>query len=139
MYVVEVKNHKGLIEGDCSDRVWKQYKNNGFERTMRNPILQVRNQKRILFGMNKKRRISVPINGLVVFPSASDVSVGADDVLYGLEDLNSFVMEKNQVRVKPVELCRVIKAYGIDLNMVIYDLFAFYKKNCPELLEGIGG
>lgn len=74
-----------------------------------------------------------------MFPSASDVSVGADDVLYGLEDLNSFVMEKNQVRVKPVELCRVIKAYGIDLNMVIYDLFAFYKKNCPELLEGIGG
>lgn len=67
-YVVEVKNHKGLIEGDCSDRVWKQYKNNGFERTMRNPILQMRNQKRILFGMNKKRRISVPINGLVVFP-----------------------------------------------------------------------
>lgn len=138
-YVVEVKNHKGLIEGDCSDRVWKQYKNNGFERTMRNPILQMRNQKRILFGMNKKRRISVPINGLVVFPSASDVSVGADDVLYGLDSLNSFVMEKNQVRVKQVELCRVIKAYGIDLNMVIYDLFAFYKKNCPELLEGIGG
>ena len=99
-YVVEVKNHKGLIEGDCSDRVWKQYKNNGFERTMRNPILQMRNQKRILFGMNKKRRISVPINGLVVFPSASDVSVGADDVLYGLDSLNSFVMEKNQVRVK---------------------------------------
>lgn len=138
-YVVEVKNHKGLIEGDCSDRVWKQYKNNGFERTMRNPILQMRNQKRILFGMNKKRRISVPINGIVVFPSASDVSVGADDVLYGLDSLNSFVMEKNQVRVKQVELCRVIKAYGIDLNMVIYDLFAFYKKNCPELLEGIGG
>ena len=24
MYVVEVKNHKGLIEGDCSDRVWKK-------------------------------------------------------------------------------------------------------------------
>ena len=139
MYVVEVKNHKGLIEGNCSDHVWKQYKNNGFERTMRNPILQMRNQKRILFGMNKKRRISVPINGLVVFPSASDVSGGADDVLYGLDSLNSFVMEKNQVRVKPMELCRVIKAYGIDLNMVIYDLFAFYKKNCPELLEGIGG
>ena len=139
MYVVEVKNHKGLIEGGCSDRVWKQYKNNGFERTMRNPILQIRNQKRILFGMNKKRRISVPINGLVVFPSASDVSVGAEEVLYGLDGLNSYVMEKNQVRVKPVELCRVIKAYGIDLNMVIYDLFAFYKKNCPELLEGIGG
>lgn len=89
--------------------------------------------------MNKKRRISVPINGLVVFPSASDVSVGAEEVLYGLGGLNSYVMEKNQVRVKPVELCRVIKAYGIDLNMVIYDLFAFYKKNCPELLEGIGG
>lgn len=53
--------------------------------------------------------------------------------------LNSFVMEKNQVRVKLMELCRVIKAYGVDLNMVIYDLFAFYKKNCPELLEGIGG
>ena len=139
MYVVEVKNHKGLIEGNCSDRVWKQYKNNGFDKTLKNPVLQMRNQKRILFGMNKKRKLSVPINGLVVFPSASNVSVGADDVLYGLEDLNSFVMEKNQVRVKPVELCRVIKAYGIDLNMVIYDLFAFYKKNCPELLEGIGG
>lgn len=67
------------------------------------------------------------------------MSVGADDVLYGLDSLNSFVMEKNQVRVKQVELCRVIKAYGIDLNMVIYDLFAFYKKNCPKLLEGIGG
>lgn len=132
MYVVEVKNHKGLIEGDCSDRVWKQYKNNGFERTMRN-------QKKILFGMNKKRRISVPINGLVVFPSASDVSVGADDVLYGLDDLNSFVVEKNQVRVKPIELCRVIKAYGVDLNKVIYGIYAFYKENCPELLEGIGG
>lgn len=139
MYVVEVKNHKGLIEGDCCDRVWKQYKNNGFERTMRNPILQMRNQKRILFGMNKMKKLSVPINGLVVFPSASDVSVGAEEVLYGLDGLNSYVMEKNQVRVKPMELCRVIKAYGIDLNMVIYDLFAFYKKNCPELLEGIGG
>lgn len=89
--------------------------------------------------MNKKRRISVPINGLVVFPSTSDVSVGAEDVLYGLDGLNSFVMEKNKIRVKPIELCRVIKAYGVDLNMGIYDLFVFYKKNCPELLEGIGG
>ena len=139
MYVVEVKTNKGLIEGGCSDSVWKQYKNNGFERTMRNPILQMRNQKRILFGMNKMKKLSVPINGLVVFPSASDVSVGAEEVLYGLDGLNSYVMEKNQVRVKPMELCRVIKAYGIDLNMVIYDLFAFYKKKCPELLEGIGG
>lgn len=66
------------------------------------------------------------------------MNVGAEEVLYGLDGLNSFVMGKNKVRVKPIELCRVIKAYGIDLNMVIYDLFAFYKENCPELLEGIG-
>lgn len=139
MYVVEVKNHKGLIEGNCSDHVWKQYKNGRFERTMRNPVLQMRNQKRILFGMNKMKKLSVPINGLVVFPSASDVSVGTEDVLYGLDGLNSFVMEKNKIRVKPIELCRVIKAYGVDLNKVIYDIYAFYKENCPELLEGIGG
>lgn len=67
MYVVEGKNHKGLIEGDCNNRVWKRYKNNGFERTMRNPVLQMRNQKRILFGMNKERRISVPIMDWLCF------------------------------------------------------------------------
>lgn len=139
MFVVEVKNHKGLIEGNCSDRVWKQYKNGRFERTMRNPIFQMRNQKRILFGMNEMRKLSVPINGLVVFPSATDVNVGAEEVLYGLDGLNSFLMEKNKVRVKPIELCRVIKAYGVDLNKVIYGIYAFYKENCPELLEGIGG
>lgn len=139
MYVVEVKNHKGLIEGNCSDRVWKQYKNNGFDKTLKNPVLQMRNQKRILFGMNEMRKLSVPINGLVVFPSATDVNVGAEEVLYGLDGLNSFVMGKNKVRVKPIELCRVIKAYGVDLNKVIYGIYAFYKENCPELLEGIGG
>ena len=48
MYVVEVKNHKGVIEGDVDNRVWRQYKNNGFDKTMRNPIRQMHNQKKIL-------------------------------------------------------------------------------------------
>lgn len=138
MYVVEVKNHKGVIEGGIDDRVWKQYKNNGFDKTMRNPIRQMHNQKSILFGINKSKQLSVPINGLVVFPSALEVNVEMDEILNGVEELNSMVMEKNRVRVNFDELCRVIKAYGIDVREVSQMIHDFYRTNCPELLECTG-
>ena len=56
MYVVEVKNHKGVIEGNVEDRVWKQYKNNGFDKTMRNPIRQMRNQKEYCLALINRNR-----------------------------------------------------------------------------------
>lgn len=138
MYVVEVKNHKGVIEGNVDDRVWRQYKNNGFDKTMRNPIRQMHNQKRILFGINKSKQLFVPINGLVVFPSALEVNVEMNEVLNGVEKLNSIVMEKNRVRVSCNELRRVIKAYGIDVGEVRQMIHDFYRTNCPELLECTG-
>ena len=138
MYVVEVKNHKGVIEGDVDNRVWRQYKNNGFDKTMRNPIRQMHNQKKILFGINKSKQLSVPINGLVVFPSALEVNVEMDEILNGVEELNSMVMENNRVRVSCNELCRVIKAYGIDVGEVRQMIHDFYRTNCPELLECTG-
>lgn len=36
------------------------------------------------------------------------------------------------------ELCRVIKAYGIDVRKVRQMIHDFYRTNCPELLECVG-
>lgn len=91
-----------------------------------------------MFGINKSKQLSVPINGLVVFPSALEVNVEMDEVLNGVEELNSMVMEKNRARVNFDELCRVIKTYGIDVREVSQMIHDFYRTNCPELLECTG-
>ena len=83
-------------------------------------------------------QLSVPINGLVVFPSALEVNVEMDEILNGVEELNSMVMENNRVRVSCNELCRVIKAYGIEEREVSQMIHDFYRTNCPELLECTG-
>ena len=74
-----------------------------------------------------------------MFPSALEVNVEVDEVLNGVEELNSMVMEKDRVRVSFNELCRVVKVYGIDVKKVSHRIHDFYRINCPELLEGAGG
>ena len=67
VFIIEVKNYKGLIVGSEKDSDWRQYKTtpagNTYEKSARNPIKQVNRQIFILSRYFKQYEIDVWIRG----------------------------------------------------------------------------
>lgn len=75
IFVIETKNHKGMIFGDCYSQVWTQVLNGRGHYTFYNPVFQ--NNGHI---NNLSKQIKIPINffaGVIVF---TNESVNLDNV-----------------------------------------------------------
>lgn len=71
VFVIETKNHKGHIFGDCDERYWLQYKIDKYgishTKNFYNPTKQVATHIYRLKGILKENKIRVYINGAVYF------------------------------------------------------------------------
>jgi len=71
VFVIETKNHKGYIFGDCDERYWLQYKIDKYDishtKNFYNPTKQVATHIYRLKGILKENKIRVYINGAVYF------------------------------------------------------------------------
>ncbi len=68
--VVEAKNHKGIISGDISDKIWKKTKRtaeNEYTKKIQNPVKQLSTQIYRLSGALKENGVNVFIEGIVCF------------------------------------------------------------------------
>ncbi|MBR2099872.1 MAG: NERD domain-containing protein [Eubacterium sp.] len=71
VFIVEVKNLKGLIVGNCEEKIWKQYKTDQYGKEHidenKNPVMQVSRQIRILKEYLKANGVKTYIRGVVYF------------------------------------------------------------------------
>ena len=71
VFIIEVKNHSGTLEGGIDDFEWSKYHVSAggvtYKKTVKNPIRQVKRQIFILAGYLRESDINVYIRGYVLF------------------------------------------------------------------------
>lgn len=101
VWIIEVKNYKGYIYGDVKDSKWRQEKissgGNTYSSEIKNPVKQVNRQLSILKQKLKENGINAYINVAVIFPSASELYVNADNVYSSNSDLIDNIKSNKKV------------------------------------------
>ncbi len=101
IWIIEVKNHKGIIRGNVNNPTWIQDKvsshGNAYSSEFKNPLRQANRQMSILKEMLQQNGINAFINVVVVFPSASSVNVNSDKVFSNMSDLNESIRKNKKV------------------------------------------
>lgn len=99
VFVLETKNVHGKVYGSGNSEYWKQYlpdsgyKRYGFtqEHQLRNPIWQnaghIKSLRRLVFGIN------VPVYGIVVFPTETDLYVNCEQPVLHMWDVVPFIKQ----------------------------------------------
>lgn len=98
IFVVNVKNHNGTIEGREDASSWQQHKvgrkGGHYSNTIRNPIKRVRWQVHVLADYLKEKQISAWVEGIVYFANPSvrvNVNTERTPVIDSPEALQSYI------------------------------------------------
>lgn len=104
LFVVEVKNHSGIIYGKKSQNTWRQEKRRE-TKYLKNPLKQLSREIRLLDRTLKTFGIHVPIHGCVYFANVKNLVVDSQDVLMSgeklIERITSYktsVLKSSQIR-----------------------------------------
>lgn len=91
VFIIEVKNYKGELVGNEDDYEWKKYKTTGagntYEKTVKNPIRQVKRQIHILAQYLKYYGVDVWVKGYVILLHRNS-PVGSELVLDSIADID---------------------------------------------------
>lgn len=96
IYIVEVKNHGGIISGDKDAAMWTQTKH-GDKQEMKNPLKQLRFQTFLLKDILKDHGIDIYVDGCILFTRASEVHVNSDQIYLSEEELLASI-ESDQIK-----------------------------------------
>lgn len=110
VFVLETKNVHGKVYGGGNAEFWKQYlpdtgyKRYGFtqEHQFRNPIWQndghIKTLRRLVFGND------IPIYGIVVFPSDTDINVTAEQPVLDMYNVVPYIKQYRDVVLSSVQM-----------------------------------
>lgn len=113
VFVIEVKNHKGDIDGWKDGKSWKQIRRNKkshktYVKEIRNPMKQLNRQIYLLSELLKDHGINVWVDGYVVFPSAHSVYSDAENAIHSMDTLNEVLSAKNVVKLKDTTIQNIL-------------------------------
>lgn len=113
IYIIEVKNHNGSIEGNKNESLWVQNKvgkgGTPYKNSMKNPLKQLGFQKYFLSDILKEKGIKVWIDGYVLMPSVSNLSVNSNEVYTNAKNICNKLIRQKEVKVKKETIQRIIK------------------------------
>ena len=99
VFIIEVKNYKGNIIGNEDDYEWRKYKTtsagNTYEKTVKNPIRQVKRQTYILAHYLEENGARVWIRGYAML-LYGNIPVESEYVLNGREDTERVIHTKDR-------------------------------------------
>lgn len=92
IFVIETKNHKGMIFGDCYGRVWTQVLNGRGHFRLYSPVLQNSNH---MYHLSQQTRIPIGImNGVIVFTNEeANLSNVNCPFCFNVDDLYYYIMQ----------------------------------------------
>lgn len=100
IFVVDVKNYKGVLFGLESDDVWSRTKiskaDKSYGGAIKNPVKQVDRKAQIVSNVLYKKGIRTDVEGYVVLPMADKVIVDSDKVFLNIIQLKQTILSKNQ-------------------------------------------
>ena len=111
VFVIEVKNYSGMLVGEEDDFEWVKNKvtdaGNIYQKTVKNPIPQVKRQIYILSGRLKQRKINVWVEGYVFFVERNS-PVRSDYVLDTRRDIDRVIHHGTNNNLSNEEKKRIV-------------------------------
>lgn len=115
VFIIEVKNLSGQLVGDEKDRDWVQYKyssgGNMYQKTIGNPIGQVRREVFLLSRYLKHSGIDVWIEGYVLFIEDNS-PVKSEYVLETQKDIDRVIHRGYNNKLSKGKVSRILEALG---------------------------
>ena len=108
VFIIEVKNYAGQIVGGEDEYEWKKYKTsaagNTYEKTVKNPIKQVRRQVYVLAGYLKYYGLNVWVRGYAMLLQGNS-PVESDEMLKDTEEIDRAIhtRDRQMLDAKTVE------------------------------------
>ena len=116
VFVIETKNHKGMIFGDCFGRVWTQVLNGTGHFKMYSPVLQNQGHMQHL---SKQTKIPMQfMQGVIVFTNndANLMNVNCP-FCFNVDQLYSYIMQFNNILFNEKQVEAIIKRIDkVDTN-----------------------
>jgi hypothetical protein len=113
VFIIEVKNYSGMLIGEEDDFEWVKNKvtdaGNIYQKTVKNPIPQVKRQIYILSGRLKQRKIGVWVEGYVFFVERNS-PVRSDYVLDTRRDIDRVIHHGTDNNLSNAEKKRIVDA-----------------------------
>ncbi len=113
VFIIEVKNYSGMLVGEEDDFEWVKNKvtdaGNVYQKTVKNPIPQVKRQIYILSGRLKQRKIGVWVEGYVFFVERNS-PVRSDYVLDTRRDIDQAIHHGTDNNLSNAEKKRIVDA-----------------------------
>lgn len=113
VFIIEVKNHVGILYGNEDDYDWVKVKTTpggyNYEKTVKNPIKQVKRQVYILSKFLKDNGIKAWIDGYVFFVNHNS-PVNSQYVLNTITDIEKAIHDTSREKLKSVNQTQIISA-----------------------------
>ena len=117
VFIIEVKNYKGLIVGAEDDYEWRKYKTTSagsvYEKTVKNPIKQVKRQTYILAHYLEENGARVWIRGYAMLLYGNS-PVESEYVLNGREDAERVIHTKDREILDAETVDRIVAVLSSD-------------------------
>lgn len=105
LFIIEVKNYSGRLEGSEGAREWTKYHvsdgGNTYEKIIKNPIKQVKRQIYILKSYLSALGITTWINGYVFLLNGNDCSASSEYLLYDIDDIERKIHTTGKNKLTP--------------------------------------
>ncbi len=105
LFIIEVKNYSGRLEGSEGTREWTKYHvsdgGNTYEKIIKNPIKQVKRQIYILKSYLSALGITTWINGYVFLLNGNDCSASSEYLLYDIDDIERKIHTTGKNKLTP--------------------------------------
>lgn len=115
VFIIEVKNYKGLLVGDEDDYEWEKYKSDGygntFLKTVKNPIKQVKRQVYVLAKYLQYYGADVWVEGYTLFVQGNS-PVESGRVLKSVADIDRVMHTVTRKRLDAKTVTAVKKILG---------------------------
>ncbi len=113
VFIIEVKNYSGMLVGEEDDFEWVKNKvtdaGNIYQKTVKNPIPQVKRQIYILSGRLKQRKLDVWVEGYVFFVERNS-PVQNDFILETRADIHRVIHHGTNNNLSNAEKKRIVDA-----------------------------
>ena len=108
IFVIETKNHKGMIFGDCQGRVWTQVLPGRGRFRLYSPVLQ--NSGHLMHLSNKTKIPMQLMQGVIVFtnPDANLANVNCP-FCFNIDQLYGYITSFNRVILNPAQINNILK------------------------------
>ena len=112
IFIIEVKNYKGRLYGDEDDYEWEKYKDDGygntFEKSVKNPIKQVKRQVYILAKHLEHYGCKVWVEGYALLIHGNS-PVQSDAILSSVEDIDRVIHTPGRNRLTQQQVDAIAK------------------------------